>query len=300
MWPSTVSPMRPIAAGLAALTLLALAGCTGQEPGASSPTTDASAAPAASAPAPTADPFDLIGLWRVTEADGEAAETWLRVEVGQFQLWRECGMLMGEWTALPGRLAASISGASGECAEMGTIPEVPWLASTVAFEQADDGWLLRDGAGSVTAALTVDGAPEPIPTADEMFTRPPEVDPALRASFAPPVELPASLTPETTEQLVARWIPLGFEGASGGIQPFVEFDASGGWTGSDGCNGAMGRWLLGAEGLFAATAGPTTLIGCDGANVPGWTAAARLAAFDGAELVLLDAEGTELGRFTQD
>lgn len=36
------------------------------------------------------------------------------------------------------------------------------------------------------------------------------------------------------------------------------------------------------------------MIGCEGVPVPGWVASAEYAGFDGAELVLVDAEGSEL------
>ena len=76
--------------------------------------------------------------------------------------------------------------------------------------------------------------------------------------------------------------------------PFLELDAEGSWTSSDGCNGSMGRWTAGDDGRVLATSGASTLIGCH--NVPvdqRWVTAAR-AGFDGAALVLLDREGNEL------
>jgi hypothetical protein len=288
--------MRLIASGIVALALV-LTGCTAQGTGAATPAgAGAGASPSA---APAADPLDLIGLWRVTGAEGEDADTWLRIDAREMQLWRDCGFISWHWAALPGRLTTSVSGASGECAENTAIPDAPWLASTVGFEPTAEGWLFRDADGGVTATLAIGGAPTPIPTSDELYTRPPVVDATTRAHFQPPVGLPGSLTPATVEALALRWIPVGFETADDATRPFVEFDTPDGYRASDGCNGARGGWLLGDGGLFAATDANMTLIGCEGAEVPGWVAGARRAALDGDELVLLDDFGTELGRLTQ-
>ena len=50
---------------------------------------------------------------------------------------------------------------------------------------------------------------------------------------------------------------------------------------------------------IVASVGGSTLVGCDGAYAPGWLASARLAAFDGDVLVLVGADGKELGRLTR-
>ncbi|MBD8023098.1 hypothetical protein [Microbacterium gallinarum] len=285
--------MRIIAAGMAALALV-LTGCAAQGVGQGAPM--GAGSPTAS---PSAAPLDLIGLWRVTGAEGEDADTWLRIDAMDMQLWRDCGMVFWHWAAFPGALTTSISGASGECANGGVMPDAPWLAATVGFEPSADGWLFRDAEGGLTAALTIDGAPTPIPTADELYTRPPLVDATTRAHFRPPAGLPGSLTPVTREELAGRWIPVEYE-TTDERTPFVEFDTPNGYRASDGCNGAEGGWLLGDEGRFAATVANMTAIGCEGANVPDWVSGARLAGFDGSELVLLDAQAGELGRLSRD
>lgn len=78
--------------------------------------------------------------------------------------------------------------------------------------------------------------------------------------------------------------------------PHVVFERDGSWTGSDGCNGGSGRWVVDPDGAFLATAGAQTLIGCEGAFVPGWVATARTAGLDGQWLKLFDATGTEIAR----
>ena len=94
-------------------------------------------------------------------------------------------------------------------------------------------------------------------------------------------------------ELAGKWIPVG-DAAS--TDPHVVFGDDGTWSGSDGCNGAQGRWAVDDAGAFLATAGAMTLIGCEGAPVPTWVASARSAGLDGAFLLLLDVDGTEIVR----
>ena len=42
----------------------------------------------------------LVNLWRVAGAEGEDADTWLRLDAQEFQLWRDCGMITGSWKAV--------------------------------------------------------------------------------------------------------------------------------------------------------------------------------------------------------
>ncbi|MBC7591439.1 MAG: hypothetical protein H7226_10405, partial [Salinibacterium sp.] len=184
---------------------------------------------------------DLVNLWRVTGAEGEAVDTWLRLDAGEFQLWRECGMISGSWRATDSLMLASVFGASGSCAT-GDIPTVDWLEAVAGYTPTDGGWTLVDAAGSPLASLTIDGAPDPIDTAAEFYTQPPEVTDETRAYFAAADALPASLTPPV---LPGRWTPDGFTGTT---DTFVEFRADGTWEGSDGCNGGAGRWASDADG----------------------------------------------------
>lgn len=75
------------------------------------------------------------------------------------------------------------------------------------------------------------------------------------------------------------------------IQPFLTIVADGTWTGSDGCNGVQGTWELGAGGALTTTAGPHTMIYCDGKDLPALFDAAATAAVDGDTLTLQDAAG---------
>ena len=51
-------------------------------------------------------------------------------------------------------------------------------------------------------------------------------------------------------------------------QPFIDFAEDGTWSASDGCNRVQGTWKLGDEGAITTTAGPSTLMACDGAQLP--------------------------------
>lgn len=249
--------------------------------------------PAPSTEEPPAEPDGLIGLWRVSAAEGETPETWLRLDAGAFQLWRDCGMITGSWAADAGVLLATVFGADGACAVGRVMPGIPWLEAASTYEATADGWILRDRDGGVAASLTVDGAPEPIPTAAEFYAEPPVIDERGLAWLAGPGPLPDGLVPASSADLEGRWAPRGM------TEPHAIFSADGTWTGSDGCNGGSGRWAVGSGGRLITTSGPMTLIGCDGAAVPGWVGMARLVGFEDGDLVLLDGDGVELGRLVR-
>ena len=281
---------------LALVTVALVTGCAAGSGGESR--TDTAPQPSAAPPTTPEEPPDesraieLVGLWRVSGAAGESDKTWLRLEAGQFQLWRDCGMITGSWNAGKRVFLAAVNGASGGCVGSAP-PEIPWLGAVTAYEPDEAGWQLTDESGAVMASLAIDGAPEPIDTADESYAEPPVIDDAVRAAFQPGASLPEPLVPATAAELHGRWNPVDAPAAS---KAMVEFRDSGTWGGSDGCNSSGGRWAVEGEGEFFATSGPSTLIGCDNVPVPEWVALARLAGFDGTELVLLDVGGGELGR----
>ena len=138
-----------------------------------------------------ADPVELVNLWRVSDAEGEPTETWLRLDASSYQLWRDCGgFLEGGWAASGTVFVASTPFAvNGDC---GTDPwpTVRWLEDTRAYEAAGDGWRLLDVEGEVLATLTIEGAPEPIPTAADFFAEPPDVTDDILTRLAEPAALP--------------------------------------------------------------------------------------------------------------
>ncbi len=283
----------PALAVPAVAALLALTGCAGQ-PGGPPNSPNPDAPPLMGTPADgESEAIGLVNLWRVTGAEGETDPVWLRLDAGEFQLWRDCGMIMGSWRASDTLLIASPFGGMGDCVSS-TMPEVGWLERAAGFEAAPGGYDLLDAAGATVASLSIDGAPEPIPTAAEFYTEPPELTDEARARFRAPAVLPEGLTPATDAALAGKWVPVAYAVST---DPHVLFEADGTWSGSDGCNGGQGRWAVGPEGEFLATSGPSTLIGCEGAPVPTWVANATVAGVNGdGWLLLFDAAGTEIGR----
>lgn len=237
----------------------------------------------------------LVNLWRVSGAEGESSTTWLRIDAGDFQLWRSCGMIDGSWQATETLFLASVFGSSGECATNG-MPTIPWLEAVSEYHRAGDGWQLSDANGHVLASLSIDGAPKPIASAAEFFTQPPPITDRTRTLLRQRAPLPAGLSAASRAQLSGTWVPAG---PAKNTHPHVTF-AGDTWTGSDGCNGASGRWTIDAKGAFLATSGAMTLIGCDGAPIPSWISNARTAALDGDLLKLFDVTGSEIATLQRD
>ncbi|GAB3036101.1 hypothetical protein GCM10027052_12820 [Parafrigoribacterium mesophilum] len=279
-----------------------LAGCasarSGETPPGGEPPHNPAAPPVAGpGPGGVSPAIGLVNLWRVSGAEGEAADTWLRLDAQEFQLWRDCGMITGSWKASSGLFLAAAWGAMGDCAT-GSLPFVPWLEDVTGYAATAGGFKLSDSAGRVLASLTGDGAPQPIPAAAEFYTKPPRITPELQKALRTPSKLAAQLTPATVQTLLGTWVPVAYAVKT---NPHVTFTDNGRWTGSDGCNGAQGRWVVGRDGELLTTSGPSTLIGCEGAPVPAWVAQATAAGFDragsdAARLLLFDRDGNEIGR----
>lgn len=274
---------------LPVVAILLLAGCAGQPP--------VDDLPPASPPM-FAEPgvgesaaLGLVNLWRVTGAEGEGEETWLRLDAQEFQLWRDCGMINGSWAATDTIFLGEAWGAMGDCATDG-MPVVGWLNQVVGFAATAEGYDLLAADGSVVASLSIDGVPEPIPTAAEYFAEPPEITAEVRAQFAAPAPLTVELESATADALQGTWVSPTIASTN----PHVAFAADGTWTGSDGCNGGSGRWAVDGDGGFLATSGPSTLMFCEGAPIPSWVAQAASAGFDADGLLhLFNASGNALG-----
>ncbi|WP_382305207.1 META domain-containing protein [Herbiconiux sp. UC225_62] len=95
--------------------------------------------------------------------------------------------------------------------------------------------------------------------------------------------------PATGADLVGTWVT--GESYDSPDVPFLDFAEDGTWTGSDGCNGVQGEWAVAADGSLTVSAGPSTLIACDGAALPSMLSGAALALVDGESLLLTDADG---------
>jgi heat shock protein HslJ len=99
----------------------------------------------------------------------------------------------------------------------------------------------------------------------------------------------AEADPATQADLVGAWVT--GESYDAPDVPFLDFADDGTWTGSDGCNGAQGEWAVAADGSLTVSAGPSTLIACDGAALPSMLTNAALALIDGDSLLLADTDG---------
>lgn len=73
-------------------------------------------------------------------------------------------------------------------------------------------------------------------------------------------------------------------------QPFIDFSEDGSWIASDGCNQVRGTWQLSEDGSLATTSGPSTLMVCDGAQLPLAMAQATSVEIEG-DMLLLTSSG---------
>lgn len=284
-----------------ALALGACGQASGEGPRVLSPSPYSESAPPPStdmAPVVESEPIDLVNMWRVSGVEEESPDTWLRLDGSDYVLWRGCGVIHGSWRATGTAFLAYSSGASGECVTGDDSLNTGWLESVTSYRPSGEGWELVDPDNAVVATLTVDGGPEPISGLIEYYVEPPEVTEEIRDALAmEATPLPAGLSPVTQADLVGRWVQVDVDRAYPEYvdEPFAEFQDDRGWSGTDGCNGAQGRWTVDRNGVLLATAGPSTAIGCDGAQVPSWVVQASSAGFDDGRLVLLDGSGSELG-----
>lgn len=234
----------------------------------------------------------LVGLWTVEHA-GEDPDAVLRLDVTELGLFRDCGVIHGQWRAnAEGLFVAGTAGWSGACGDGDPTPQ--WLLAAAAHRSDGDGHLLLNKTGAIVARLTPGDVPDVPPTVAESLARPPVLTDEDRRALAPAASLPAGLTPASRDALLGRWRPLD---APAGSDAHAHLHADQTWTGSDGCNGLGGRWRSGPDAAFLATGGPSTEIGCENLPVEQMLTRAARAGFDGDVLVLVDRHGAPLGRF---
>jgi heat shock protein HslJ len=249
--------------------------------------------------APATDPVALIGIWEVTSA-GEEKGAVLRLDGdgAGLSLWRRCGTIGGSWRADGSGLFVGDASTYSVCEPPpADKPWTPaWLARVTGYRLDGAARELLDAGGQVVARLLPAAAPAPADPRQISpdLAKPPVVTDKDRQALGPAAPLPAGLTPATAESLAGRW------GAADGVrrpgEAYLELNADGGWSGSDGCNGERGRWVAGAGGTLLATSGPATLMACDNHPAGSWLYKARRAAIDGDQLILFDAAAKELGR----
>jgi hypothetical protein len=278
-----------------AVAVVLVAGCARSSQIASSPPSSPASVAASFVPSP-ADPLALVGSWML-DAPGVAPGTVLRLG-DDLSLWSDCGYLDGSWAAdHAGLFVGQLWGGDGACMSGAPSqgPTPAWLARIVAFRLDGTGVVLLDSSGAVAATLRPGGHPTAGPNMLPSLADPPTVTDQLRASLAPTVPLPAGLVAARPSQLIGYWV----SAANPNLRGDADLAADGSWQGTDGANGAGGRWSAAPDGELVVTAGPSTAMasGPDQcADVNNWFVQASRAAFDGSTLVLLDATGKETGR----
>ncbi|UFS58862.1 META domain-containing protein [Subtercola endophyticus] len=75
-------------------------------------------------------------------------------------------------------------------------------------------------------------------------------------------------------------------------QPFVAFVQDNTWIASDGCNRVEGTWTVNAAGVMTTTAGPSTMMACEGAQIPLSVTLADHVAVNGDYLTIDSSNGT--------
>lgn len=229
------------------------------------------------------DASRLLGVWDV---EGKGATLTLAGEefpsaAGRLEVGLPCGQVSGGWGAASAQqlfLAYVFSGDQG-CLDELREGGPDWLRAAAGYRERDGGRDLLDADGTVVARLLPKGTARAA-TAEQ------------RESWGAPADLPPGVVPVTRAELLGTWKPL--TDPSG--KAFVRFDPDGGFGGSDGCNGAGGRWALGAQGRFVGLGGISTLVGCAGSNVPHDVPRGMRAGLDNGQLVLVDVEGREVVR----
>ena len=99
--------------------------------------------------------------------------------------------------------------------------------------------------------------------------------------------------PVSQSDLVGSWVT-GEAYPTAPEQPYLALADDGTWKGSDGCNTSVGDWSVSDDGSVEATSGFSTLIGCQGADLPGFFKKSATAYLTGDSLVLADGSGDVL------
>jgi hypothetical protein len=295
------------------MTLLLVAGCAATEP----------QLPVAAVPDPPSDPAALVGWWRVEGTQQVVLIDPVGLEIRDAELTTGGGLTVnGSWRADPdGRLLAFADLVFGPAILFApdAMPEAAaeyapdWLAKAAGYRVDGDHRIVLDGHGVEVARLV----PEPPVEGSGVVDPGRAITEAEQHRFGPAAPVPPGLRPAERADVVGGWVPEGVPTSSAGIaqdsswsggtpqgsptSPFVAFAEDGSWTGSDGCNGTGGRWLADTGGAFLATgAAVSTLMACDTmVDVGAWVGATRRVALDGQVLVLLDVDGTTIGRLVR-
>lgn len=293
-------------AALALVAAGAVGGCGSSKTPSPGPNVPGPTTPIKTGPGGTPDA--LIGMWRVTGAAGEPADTVVRLSSGDGSdliLFRSCGDFVGNWTAsVSGAFVGYVTGFSQACLKpsSNSMDITPgWMANSRAFRVRGTERDLLAANGTVMARLLP--AKQPLhPTSDlpKDLRQPPTLDPiTVHKLREVPQPLPPNAIAATATTILGKWIPYPGRHYQNGKTPYLEFSRDGSWSGSDGCNGSGGPWVLATGGELVTTSGPSTLIGCDGAPTGAWLGQARRAAIAANILTLYDPAGRMVARLTR-
>lgn len=287
--------------GMAVALATAASGCAGSSGAQPRDVVTPKESGAASAPGMNDVSYDaesLVGSWHVA-AVGEEPDASLIIGDhlnGEIVLFRECGMLDGDWRANKhGMFVADLFGGDSKCFPAARQSEPDpldgWWRKVTGFRPDDTGELLVDASGRTVARLTPGAHPTAGPHAAGEYASPPVMSSDVRKRIAEPAALPDGLIAATPQDVLGTWVPTDGRPSNA----HVSFGTDGSYAGSDGCNGSGGRYLVGPAGIVLATGGPTTLIGCENSPVSTWVIETGRLGLRDNHLVFVSPEGTVLG-----
>jgi hypothetical protein len=241
------------------------------------------------------NPLALAGTWTV-KAPGEGPDVALSLGE-QLILFRSCGEIQGDWRAdHGGRFVDYVYGEDGSCFHSRQGFPVPWLTQATGYRVHGRTRLLLNSAGHVVARLSPGAHPRVNSHNSPSDALPVRLTPAVLALLAPSPPLSTGLRPANADTIIGRWRALGLPADDPG---YLQFNRNGHWAGSDGCNGAAGRYAIDDAGrLIITDGGPNGIVACRGTQAMYWAENTRRIGLDGHDLVLLDVHGKVLGRLT--
>lgn len=238
--------------------------------------------------------IELVGIWRVSDAAEAEADTWIRFGE-DLALYRPCGWSFGDWRTSVRAFLADLTAQSSGC---GDATRPVWLLEARGFRGSMFGDVtLLDADGGPLAHLVYDGAPPSTPAVDDDYRKPPALDAGVQANvlWLPPAVLDRE--PLTAATLLGRWVPSGAD-SSAAETPYAEFRADGTYVGVNGPSAIGGRWSFPEGRPFLAMRDPRIPGGRtdERSDIESWLLGACAIDLDHGVLVLLDQQGTELGR----
>jgi heat shock protein HslJ len=157
-------------------------------------------------------------------------------------------------------------------------------------------WIVSGAAAAAVAAVAVAGF-----GLAGSHKEPPQPPVAGRE---PTTAVEAGTQAASAQTVAGTWQPVQMVGVQSLKKPRPEapvlvFKADGTWTGSDGCNGLQGTYVIGQRGAFSAKIGPQHLVGCENVPHTGVLHDAKRIAVTGDTLQFFGADGRELASYAR-